>query len=141
MYPLGDVLLSRDPSVQVPSALEGLTVVFGMGTRGTLPPSPNVYSGSASPNAVIILHESKLVHLQFSFDHLKTRYETKFALIRIRSITRWYRGPRKVFGVASKLRFTFGVIWISPRPISIGQLHAFALPPPTLYLVVFKGSY
>ena len=47
MYPLGDVLLSRDPSVQVPSALEGLTVVFGMGTRGTLPLSPpNVYSGS-----------------------------------------------------------------------------------------------
>ena len=37
---LGDVLLSRDPSVQVPSALEGLTVVFGMGTRGTLPLSP-----------------------------------------------------------------------------------------------------
>lgn len=37
---LGDVLLSRDPAVQVPSALEGLTVVFGMGTRGTPPPSP-----------------------------------------------------------------------------------------------------
>jgi hypothetical protein len=41
---LGDVLLSRDPAVQVPSALEGLTVVFGMGTRGSLPPlSPNLY--------------------------------------------------------------------------------------------------
>ena len=40
--PLGDVLLSRDPAVQVPSALEGLTVVFGMGTRGSPPPSsPN----------------------------------------------------------------------------------------------------
>ncbi|MBB3132098.1 hypothetical protein FHS19_006824, partial [Paenibacillus rhizosphaerae] len=26
---LGNVLLSQDPSVQVPSALEGLTVVFG----------------------------------------------------------------------------------------------------------------
>ncbi len=40
---LGDVLLSRDPAVQVPSALEGLTVVFGMGTRGSLPPSsPNL---------------------------------------------------------------------------------------------------
>ena len=39
---LGNVLLSRDPSVQVPSALEGLTVVFGMGTRGSPPLlSPN----------------------------------------------------------------------------------------------------
>ncbi len=37
---LGGVLLSQDPAVQVPSALEGLTVVFGMGTRGTPPPSP-----------------------------------------------------------------------------------------------------
>ena len=41
---LGDVLLSRDPAVQVPSALEGLTVVFEMGTRGSPPPlSPNEY--------------------------------------------------------------------------------------------------
>ena len=37
---LGGVLLSQDPAVQVPSALEGLTVVFGMGTCGTPPPSP-----------------------------------------------------------------------------------------------------
>jgi hypothetical protein len=40
LAPLGDALLSRDPAVQVPSALEGLTVVFGMGTRGSPPPSP-----------------------------------------------------------------------------------------------------
>ncbi len=39
-FVLGDVLLSQDPAVQVPSALEGLTVVFGMGTRGSLPPLP-----------------------------------------------------------------------------------------------------
>ena len=39
---LGNVLLSQDPAVQVPSAQEGLTVVFGMGTRGSPPPSsPN----------------------------------------------------------------------------------------------------
>ncbi len=37
---LGGVLLSQDPAVQVPSALEGLTVVFGMGTCGTPPLSP-----------------------------------------------------------------------------------------------------
>ena len=37
---LGDVLRSQDPAVQVLSALEGLTVVFGMGTRGSPPPLP-----------------------------------------------------------------------------------------------------
>ena len=40
---LGNVLLSQDPAVQVPSALKGLTVVFEMGTRGSLSPlSPNM---------------------------------------------------------------------------------------------------
>src|SRR5690606_33854449 len=34
---LGNDLLSRDLPVQVPSALEGLTAVFGMGTGGSPP--------------------------------------------------------------------------------------------------------
>ena len=39
---LGNVLLSQNPAVQVPLTLEGLTVVFEMGTRGSPPPSsPN----------------------------------------------------------------------------------------------------
>jgi hypothetical protein len=39
---LGNVLLFQNPAVQVPSTLEGLTVVFEMGTRGSPPPSsPN----------------------------------------------------------------------------------------------------
>ncbi len=45
-YLSGDVLLSQDPAVQVPSALEGLTVVFGMGTGVSPPPS--------SPSNVIL---------------------------------------------------------------------------------------
>ena len=36
----GSVLLSRAVSSQVPSALKGLTSVFGMGTGGTLSPLP-----------------------------------------------------------------------------------------------------
>ena len=36
----GSVLLSRSVSTQVPSALKGLTSVFGMGTGGTLSPLP-----------------------------------------------------------------------------------------------------
>jgi hypothetical protein len=43
LYSLGNVLLSQNPAVQVPLALEGLTVVFEMGTRGSPPPSlPNI---------------------------------------------------------------------------------------------------
>ena len=36
----GGDLLSRAVSSQVPSALKGLTSVFGMGTGGTLSPLP-----------------------------------------------------------------------------------------------------
>ena len=36
----GSVLASQDPTVQVLSALEGLTVVFGMGTGVSPPPWP-----------------------------------------------------------------------------------------------------
>ena len=40
----GNVLLSRAVSSQVPSALKGLTSVFGMGTGGTLSPlSPEFF--------------------------------------------------------------------------------------------------
>ena len=35
----GNDLLSQDLAVQVPSALEGLTTVFGMGTGVAPPPS------------------------------------------------------------------------------------------------------
>ena len=96
---LGNVLLSQDPSVQVPSALEGLTVVFGMGTCGTPPLSP--------PNDAAILRDYSL----------KTRSETKTCDLK-------------------------PAIWISPRPISTGQLHALLhFHPQPIYLVVFKGSY
>ncbi len=36
----GSDLLSQDPAVQVPSALVGLTAVFGMGTGVAPPPLP-----------------------------------------------------------------------------------------------------
>ena len=43
----GNVLLSRPVSRQVPSALKGLTSVFGMGTGGSLSPlSPEFCQGS-----------------------------------------------------------------------------------------------
>ena len=55
---LGNVLLSQDPAVQVPSALKGLTVVFGMGMRGTLSPSP--------PNRIAMQQVLRLAFLKES---------------------------------------------------------------------------
>ena len=43
-YVPGNVLLSQDPAVQVPSALKSLTSVFGMGTGVTSSPSSPDYS-------------------------------------------------------------------------------------------------
>lgn len=44
----GNVLLSRLPAEQVPSALEGLTAVFGMGTGVSPPPSSPDYMKECS---------------------------------------------------------------------------------------------
>ncbi len=45
----GSYLLSRKVALRVPSAWEGLTAVFGMGTGGSLPLSPPDYSRMWSP--------------------------------------------------------------------------------------------
>src|SRR4051812_8716963 len=60
-HPLGDVLLSQDPAVQVPSALKGLTVVFGMGTRGS--PSPSSPNGCCLKEVAL----SKLTTSELSY--------------------------------------------------------------------------
>ena len=52
----GDYLLSRDPAVQVPSALESLTAVFGMGT--------GVASPLLSPDNISYFVVFEGVHLQ-----------------------------------------------------------------------------
>src|SRR6201999_4220507 len=60
----GGVLLSRRATPRVPSALAGLTSVFGMGTGVTLPPSPpkpgcqrRVPNGDAALRALHSEHE------------------------------------------------------------------------------------
>ncbi len=104
---LGDVLLSQDPAVQVPSALKGLTVVFGMGTRGS--PSPS------SPNVNVCT--------------LKTGYESLLNFSCHKHMLTMCVSSRKHFR-------------ISPRPISIRQLHTLpCFHPEPINLVVFKGSY
>ena len=55
----GNVLLSRAVSSQVPSALKGLTSVFGMGTGGTLSPlSPEFCQGLVQSVALLALDSS-----------------------------------------------------------------------------------
>ena len=53
----GSVLASQDPAVPVLSALEGLTVVFGMGTGVSPPPWPPDYS-------FFNLYATRSVHLR-----------------------------------------------------------------------------
>ena len=57
----GGDLLSRAVSSQVPSALKGLTSVFGMGTGGTPSPLPPEISFQGSvPSAFLPLPASRL---------------------------------------------------------------------------------
>ena len=56
---VGGDLLSRDPSVQVPSALAGLTSVFGMGTGCSPPLSP---PDKPVADKLIHTHSSHLEH-------------------------------------------------------------------------------
>ena len=84
-------------SPQLPSALESLTSVFGMGTGVTSLPSS--------------------LHLFISKEFVLSKPDKRF------------------IELCNKL-------WLSPRPISIRQLHMspyFHLEP--IYLIVFQGSY
>ena len=57
----GNVLLSRPVSRQVPSALKGLTSVFGMGTGGSLSPlSPEFCQGLVQSVVLLALASSVL---------------------------------------------------------------------------------
>ena len=60
----GNVLLSRAVSSQVPSALKGLTSVFGMGTGGSPSPLPPEFLGSVLRFALAWLrfHTLKTAH-------------------------------------------------------------------------------
>ena len=91
----GDVLLSRAVASQVPSALRGLTSVFGMGTGGSLSLlSPEIFSRISS----------------FPHPHLHNctaPYSIRVSSLRIPSFS-----------------FSRQAARLSPRPISIIKLHA-----------------
>ena len=114
----GDVLLSQDPSVQVSSALEVLTSVFGMGTGGTPP--------VLSPD--LLLSRFCVWGCSLKTAQILTRhYSSIFSLLKFE--------PR----VSQP---SMACVRSSPRPISTRQLHAsrhFHSGPS--YLIILQGSY
>ena len=72
----GSVLLSRAVSSQVPSALKGLTSVFGMGTGGTLSPLPPEFSQVPSypenrtSRFLLILRKTNLFNFPFGLTQI-----------------------------------------------------------------------
>ena len=86
----GGVLISRAVASQVPSALRGLTSVFGMGTGGSLlPSSPELFQALAFASLVpafplyapLALAHSTLRYSTFKTAQWKADLENSFASI------------------------------------------------------------
>ena len=66
----GNVLLSRAVSSQVPSALKGLTSVFGMGTGGTLSPLSPEFCQGLVQSAFFLASASSVYNRSFHLGEL-----------------------------------------------------------------------
>ena len=118
----GNVLLSRAVSSQVPSALKGLTSVFGMGTGGSLSPlSPEFCQGLVQSvvllaSAVSISNHSLRLgnppHIRASF------FYCAYPENRTSRLSSSCKDQFPIFPLVSTQFFRS-----SPRPISIIKLH------------------
>ena len=143
----GSDLLSRAVSSQVPSALKGLTSVFGMGTGGT----PSLLS----PEIVSLSGLQVSKYLPKVTSALPLRYSSRFALRILPAdpfccVLPWFHlllpGPAdRTLTTAHCFEFflsSHGLLKTSTRPISNYHLNALQhLQLSPIYLVVFKGSY
>ena len=119
----GDDLLSRDPAVRVPSALESLTSVFGMGTGVTSPLLP--------PDDDLDLSKSYLCRRLVP----SKLHNTCGLTVRLSPLT------TLVVTIVS-IQITSKKFRSSPRPISIGQLNTLLrLHFRPINHVVYMGSY
>ena len=122
----GNFLLSQAVPSSVPSAFGGLTSVFGMGTGGALQlSSPETFPGALS---------------RFLSAPLRSSLPLRVPSARFAPLP----APSKLHRseLTSKLTLSFVFLGSSPRPISIGKLHAsqrFHRRP--IYLIVSEGSY
>ena len=120
----GNVLLSRAVSSQVPSALKGLTSVFGMGTGGT--PSPS------SPETVNFFSTNSLRYLQQCYVTISCLICQHFSLKVLDKPGSYHCLPRTLttaqlfdlnFLAFSPISLPRLCVQSSPRPISIIKLH------------------
>ena len=123
----GNVLLSRAVSSQVPSALRGLTSVFGMGTGGSLSllsPEISRYARHDFPSPASVCRLPLRPFVLALFTHLHnctvSSLQYEFLLFASRSLPR-FRSASPLRSRASAPRFFFPRL--SPRPISIIKLH------------------
>ena len=124
----GNFLLSQAVPSSVPSAFGGLTSVFGMGTGGALQlSSPETFLRGALPR----FSSASLRSLRFR------SASSPLGSLPLPAPSKLHRSE-----LTSKHTLSFVFLGSSPRPISIGKLHAsqrFHRRP--IYLIVSEGSY
>ena len=125
----GNFLSSQGVSTQVLSASECLTTVFGMGTGGTIQASsPDIWECSLKT-----IQKKKWLVANILVNRLSSCF------------TMWNSLASRCFARSKRFAHSFrcgSLLKSSPRPISIGPLHAFLhFHSRPIYLVVYKGSY
>ena len=119
----GSVLLSRAVASQVPSALKGLTTVFGMGTGGSLSLLPPEYcEGSAQPLSTWSPVSS--VYNRYLPFPGEPPHIARLSLYHARTLK---TAHPDFFHLISFTSPALGLFGSSPRPISITRLQTLLL--------------
>ena len=103
----GNVLLSRAVSSQVPSALKGLTSVFGMGTGGTLSPLSPEFCQGLVQSAFFLASASSVHNRSFHLGELP--HNLRSSSIRAYPENRTSRFPSPCEKPISYFNFPFGL--------------------------------
>ena len=103
----GNVLLSRAVSSQVPSALKGLTSVFGMGTGGTLSPLSPEFCQGLVQTASFLASASSVYNRSFHLGELP--HNPRSSSIRAYPENRTSRFPSPCEKPISYFNFPFGI--------------------------------
>ena len=103
----GNVLLSRAVSSQVPSALKGLTSVFGMGTGGTLSPLSPEFCQGLVQTASFLASASSVYNRSFHLGELP--HNLRSSSIRAYPENRTSRFPSPCEKPISYFNFPFGL--------------------------------
>ena len=122
-------------SPQLPSALKSLTSVFGMGTGVTSLPSSLHYYGFQYTALSFVNFLRSFSHVLEYAPSITQSFPRLACVLKPLERSFFQNWINVSLSLCNKM-------WLSPRPISIRQLHAsphFHLEP--IYLIVFQGSY